>query len=117
MKDLGSFGPQPDMVFSETSAAASLTLRGWGRKRGTGSISTGHTAAIDSAGSWTINTDQQLLSGKSHIRSNNRITLRPQLFSEKLCLRDKGASVLLRLREQFWRPFFPASKHNHLSRT
>lgn len=43
MKDLGSFGPQPDMVFSETSAAASLTLRGWGRKRGTGSISTGHT--------------------------------------------------------------------------
>lgn len=42
---------------------------------------------------------------------------KPQLFSEKLCLRGKGASVLLRLREQLWRPFFPASKHNHLSRT
>lgn len=43
MKDLRSFGPQPDMVFRETSRTASLTLRGWGRERRTGSTFTGHT--------------------------------------------------------------------------
>lgn len=76
MKDLGSFGPQPDMVFRETSRAASLTLRGWGRKRGTGSIFTSHTLlplTVLGAGP-SIQTNS--FSGKSHIKSNNRITLR-----------------------------------------
>lgn len=71
MKDLGSFGPQPDMIFREMSSAASLTLRGWGRKRGTAPLS-----LLTLCCHWTINTDQQLLSAKSHLKSNSKITLR-----------------------------------------
>lgn len=55
MKDLGSFGPQPDMIYSQTSRAASLTLRGWAGKGDRLHCHQPRSAATDSAGSQTIN--------------------------------------------------------------